>query len=250
MAPDRRDGRRHRGASCVGFGLLLVLVAPQHLSLGGQTFGIGLGITAYTLGMRHAFDVDHIAAIDNTTRKLMDESRDRCRSGSGSRLGHSTIVFAMCVAARASASVRSLSQVERRQLDSSRCHRHRRRQRCPARSSSCSASINLFILVGIVKIFRRMRSEAYDEQTLEDLLSIAAFINRILRRVMVAVRKPWHMYPVGVLFGFGFDTATRSPCSCWPAPARHSSCLGMRPLPADPVHGRHVPVRHNRTGRS
>ena len=194
------------GLHVIGFGLLLVLVAPQHLSLGGQTFGIGLGITAYTLGMRHAFDVDHIAAIDNTTRKLMEEKSRPVSVGFWFSLGHSTIVFAMCVAL--ALGIRTLaSQVSN---DSSTLHDVTGIVGVSVSGTFLIALgvINLFILVGIVKIFRRMRSEAYDEETLEDLLQHRGFMNRILRRVMVAVRKPWHMYPVGVLFGFGFDTAT------------------------------------------
>ena len=194
------------GLHVIGFGLLLVLVAPQHLSLGGQTFGIGLGITAYTLGMRHAFDVDHIAAIDNTTRKLMEEKSRPVSVGFWFSLGHSTIVFAMCVAL--ALGIRTLaSQVSN---DSSTLHDVTGIVGVSVSGTFLIALgvINLFILVGIVKIFRRMRSEGYDEETLEDLLQHRGFMNRILRRVMVAVRKPWHMYPVGVLFGFGFDTAT------------------------------------------
>jgi len=194
------------GLHVIGFGLLLVLVAPQHLSLGGQTFGIGLGITAYTLGMRHAFDVDHIAAIDNTTRKLMEEKSRPVSVGFWFSLGHSTIVFAMCVAL--ALGIRSIaSQVS---SESSTLHDVTGIVGVSVSGTFLIALglINLFILVGIVKIFRRMRSEAYDEETLEDLLQNRGFMNRILRRVTVAVRKPWHMYPVGVLFGFGFDTAT------------------------------------------
>ena len=190
----------------IGFGLLLVLVAPQHLSLGGQTFGIGLGITAYTLGMRHAFDVDHIAAIDNTTRKLMEEKSRPVSVGFWFSLGHSTIVFAMCVAL--ALGIRTLaSQVS---SESSTLHDVTGIVGVSVSGTFLIALgvINLFILVGIVKIFRRMRSEAYDEETLEDLLQNRGFMNRVLRRVTAAVRKPWHMYPVGVLFGFGFDTAT------------------------------------------
>ncbi len=77
MAAGRAAGRRRRSAcTSSGFGILLLLVAPHHYTLGGGTaFGVGLGITAYTLGLRHAFDADHIAAIDNTTRKLMSEGQ-------------------------------------------------------------------------------------------------------------------------------------------------------------------------------
>jgi high-affinity nickel-transport protein len=190
----------------VGFGLLFMVVAPQHLQLGGQTFGIGLGLTAYTLGMRHAFDVDHIAAIDNTTRKLMEERSRPLSVGFWFSLGHSTIVFSMCVLL--SLGVRSvIGQVKD---GNSTLH-----EVTGTVGVSVSGAflivlgiVNLVILVGIVKVFRQMRTGHYDEQTLETLLRGRGLLNRILTRATAGVRKPWHMYPVGVLFGFGFDTAT------------------------------------------
>src|SRR4051812_26791098 len=82
------------GLHVVGFGLLLLIVAPRHYDLGSTgVFGVGLGITAYPLGLRHAFDADHIAAIDNTTRKLMGEGKRPLGVGFFFSLGHSTIVF-------------------------------------------------------------------------------------------------------------------------------------------------------------
>ena len=84
------------GLHIVGFGLLLLVVVPQHFKLGAAgTFAIGTGITAYTLGMRHAFDADHIAAIDNTTRKMMSEGKRPLSVGFFFSLGHSTIVFGL-----------------------------------------------------------------------------------------------------------------------------------------------------------
>src|ERR1700744_203294 len=83
------------GLTVIGWGVLIVFVVPGHYSLGTKTFGIGIGITAYTLGMRHAFDADHIAAIDNTTRKLMADGQRPLSVGFWFSLGHSTIVFAL-----------------------------------------------------------------------------------------------------------------------------------------------------------
>ncbi len=84
------------GLHVVGFFLLLVLVAPHHYHLGTSgAFAIGTGVTAYTLGMRHAFDADHIAAIDNTTRKLMAEGKRPMSVGFFFSLGHSTVVFVL-----------------------------------------------------------------------------------------------------------------------------------------------------------
>src|ERR1700712_1978334 len=82
----------------VGWGVLLGAIVPHHYNLGSTgIFGAGLGLTAYTLGMRHAFDADHIAAIDNTTRKLMAEGKRPVSVGFWFSLGHSTIVFGLCL---------------------------------------------------------------------------------------------------------------------------------------------------------
>ena len=79
----------------IGFGVFFVLIEPQHLKLGSSVFGVGIAITAYILGVKHAFDADHIAAIDNTTRKLVDLKRPAAGVGLYFSLGHSTVVFLM-----------------------------------------------------------------------------------------------------------------------------------------------------------
>src|SRR3982751_3251173 len=82
----------------VGWGLLLFVIVPAHYRVGAAgVYGVGLGVTAYTLGMRHAFDADHIAAIDNTTRKLMGGERRPLAVGFWFSLGHSSVVFALCL---------------------------------------------------------------------------------------------------------------------------------------------------------
>ena len=118
------DRGQHRtlagGLHVVGFGILLFVVAPRQYSLGGAgAFTIGIGVTAYTLGMRHAFDADHIAAIDNTTRKLMAEDKRPLSVGFWVSLGHSTIVFAL--AFLLAIGIRSLSSPVRN--DSSNLHK-------------------------------------------------------------------------------------------------------------------------------
>src|SRR5271167_1015332 len=82
----------------IGWGTLLLVVEPAHLSIGDKAFGIGIGLTAYTLGLRHAFDADHIAAIDNTTRKLMNDKQRPLAVGFFFSLGHSAVVFALALA--------------------------------------------------------------------------------------------------------------------------------------------------------
>jgi high-affinity nickel-transport protein len=192
----------------VGFGLLVGFVVPHHLDLGAGSgaFGIGVGITAYTLGLRHAFDADHIGAIDNTTRKLMTEGQRPLSVGFFFSLGHSTIVFAL--AALFAVGVRGLGGDVA--ADDSALH-----QATGVIGPTVSGSflflvglINLAALAGIVRVFRRMRHGDYDERRLEHQLDSRGFMNRFLGRATRAVRQPWQMYPVGVLFGLGFDTAT------------------------------------------
>ena len=113
----RRHGRGGRGLHAAGFFLLIAVVAPGHYRLGaGGAFTVGIGLTAYTLGLRHAFDADHISAIDNTTRKLMAEGKRPMSVGFFFSLGHSTIVFAL--AFLFAIGIRALGgQVDRRRLD-------------------------------------------------------------------------------------------------------------------------------------
>jgi high-affinity nickel-transport protein len=191
----------------LGWGLLTLVVAPQHYQVGtSSVFGLGLGLTAYTLGMRHAFDADHIAAIDNTTRKLMADGKRPVSVGFWFSLGHSSIVFALCVLL--AAGVRSLAgQVAN---DSSSLH-----DVTGLVGTAVSGVfllvigvLNLLVLRQILGVFRGMRTGSYSEAELDEHLSKRGFMNRFLGRATRAVTKPWHMYPVGMLFGLGFDTAT------------------------------------------
>jgi len=191
----------------VGWGVLGLLVAPHHYQVGTSTvFGLGLGLTAYTLGMRHAFDADHIAAIDNTTRKLMADGKRPVSVGFWFSLGHSTIVFVLCLLL--AVGVRALAgQVAD---DSSRLH-----DVTGVIGTAVSGVfllvigiLNLVVLRQILGVFRAMRRGDYDEQELDDQLAKRGFMNRFLTGATKAVTKPWHMWPVGILFGLGFDTAT------------------------------------------
>ncbi|WP_206739180.1 HoxN/HupN/NixA family nickel/cobalt transporter [Streptomyces sp. L2] len=190
----------------IGWGTLVGIVAPQHYSVGTQSFGVGIGLTAYTLGMRHAFDADHIAAIDNTTRKLMGEGQRPLSVGFWFSLGHSSIVFGLALLL--SLGVRTLAGPV--QNDDSRLHDVTGLIGTTVSGTFLYviAAINLVILAGIWKVFRRMRSGDFDEAALEQQLNNRGFMNRLLGRVMKSITKPWQMYPLGLLFGLGFDTAT------------------------------------------
>jgi high-affinity nickel-transport protein len=198
----------------VGFGILFGFVVPEHFRLGGDNpvFTAGVGILAYTFGLRHAFDADHIAAVDNATRKLMADAatestaRKPLSVGFWFSLGHSTIVFGLSFLL--AIGVKALAgPVEN---DTSVLH---------SVTGVIGASVsgvflwvlgilNLMVLLGIIKVAREMRQGRYDEAELEEHLNNRGFMNRFLGGLTKSVRKPWHIYPIGVLFGLGFDTAT------------------------------------------
>src|SRR5919201_799357 len=180
----------------VGWGLLLYY-STSHPVLGG------LGALAYTFGLRHAFDADHIAAIDNTTRKLLQDGKRPLGTGFFFSLGHSTIVFSLTAGLAVAASTVH-SQIPTLQ----------------AYGSTIGASVsgtfllvigllNLLVLLEVVGVFRRMKRGRYDEQNLERALANQGFLARfLLKRVGSRIDASWKMYPLGVLFGLGFDTAT------------------------------------------
>ncbi|KZS66325.1 nickel transporter [Mycobacterium kansasii] len=190
----------------VGWSTLVLIVEPAHFSVGDKAFGVGIGLTAYTLGLRHAFDADHIAAIDNTTRKLMNDGQRPLGVGFFFSLGHSSVVFglALLLAIGIKAIIGPVKQ------GSSALHHY-----TSLIGTGVSGvflyligAINVVILVGILRVFASMRRGVYDEAALEEQLNNRGLLNRVLRRFTKSITASWHMYPVGLLFGLGFDTAT------------------------------------------
>jgi len=191
----------------LGFFVFIVFVVPAHY----KGLGIGLSLTAYTLGLRHAFDADHISAIDNTTRKAMNEryGTDKPRPfafGFFFSLGHSTIVVAIGV---------GIIIAERTVFAAVSNDGSGLEQFGGLFGTIVSASflfliglLNLIILAGILRVFRDMRRGQYNEVQLERQLDNRGFFYRFFGRWMKAIDKEWQMYPVGVVFGMGFDTAT------------------------------------------
>ena len=191
----------------LGFFLLIALVAPHRYHLGGSgVFAVGTGITAYTLGMRHAFDADHLSAIDNTTRKLMAEGKRPMSVGFFFSLGHSTVVFGL--AFLFAIGVPALDG----QVQSAGSTLHSVTGMVGTGVSGIFlyviAGLNLVILCGITKVFLEMRTGRYSEQQLEQRLNSRGLMNRFFGRLTKMVSRPWHMYPIGLLFGLGFDTAS------------------------------------------
>jgi high-affinity nickel-transport protein len=192
----------------LGWGVLIFAVAPHDYRLGSTgVLGVGVGLTAYMLGVRHAFDADHIASIDNTTRKLVGEGRSSVSTGFWFSLGHSSVVFfASLLLVAGVRSVAGVVQDENSPVA----------QTLGLVGTLVAGTflvliglMNLSAAVGIARVFRRMRTGRFDEAELERHLHSRGFLTRILGRVTRRVSRPWHLYPVGLLMGLGFDTATQ-----------------------------------------
>jgi high-affinity nickel-transport protein len=191
----------------IGFAVLLLLVVPHHYALAaGGVFGLGLGITAYTLGLRHAFDADHIAAIDNITRRLTADGGRPLTVGFFFSLGHASVV--MAVGLLVGLGVRGLGG----SLADPGSPLHTFGSLVgPLVSGTFLLAIgvvNAIAWARILRARRRIRSGAYDESELDRELDSRGLITRLCRRATAAVDAPWKAYPLGMLFGLGFDTAT------------------------------------------
>ncbi len=194
------------GLFVVGFGLLGAAI-PHHYRLSSkETFGLGTGILALTLGMRHAFDADHIAAIDNTTRKLMSEGKRPLSVGFFFSLGHSSVVFALSVLLNFG--IRSLDK----QVRNGHSGLHNITGIVGTSISGTFlyliAALNVVVLVSIGKVFMDLRQGRYNDDELEEQLNKRGLMNRFFGPLAARIDTPWKIYPIGVLFGLGFDTAT------------------------------------------
>jgi high-affinity nickel-transport protein len=196
------------GLHVLGWGVLLFAVAPQRLDLGSAgVLGAGVGLTAYLLGVRHAFDADHIAVIDNTTRKLVGDGKPAVGTGFWFSLGHSTVVLVASVLL--AVGVRSVAGVIQNEDSGTAATLGLVGTLVAGGFLLLIGLINLVSVVGIAKVFRGLRSGELDESALEHHLHNRGFMARALNRVTRRVSKPWHLYPVGLLMGLGFDTATQ-----------------------------------------
>lgn len=194
--------------SVVGWGVLGWIVVPQQFPVAVTgVFGFGLGATAFLLGARHAFDADHIAAIDNTIRKFVADGTPALSVGFWFSLGHSSVVVVFCVliALGVSTLVAPLSDLE-----------------SPLQVGLQTTGtlvagiflvviglVNLVAVVNIVGVMRRNRGDAFDEAELSRHLDKRGVLAQILQRFQHRVRGPRHLFVVGFLMGLGFDTATQ-----------------------------------------
>src|ERR1700729_3808040 len=190
----------------LGWSLMAAAMGGHYHISKTEIFGAGTGILAYTLGIRHAFDADHISAIDNTTRKLLNDGKRPLSVGFFFSLGHSSVVFLLAVLLNFG--IRGLDE----QVKNSSSHLQYTANIVGTLVSGVFlfliAAVNIVILAGIIKMFREMRSGRYDDQQLEAELAKRGLMNRFLGRFYRNVDASWKMYPVGFLFGLGFDTAT------------------------------------------
>jgi len=170
---------------------------------------LGTALLAYSLGLRHAVDADHIAAIDNVTRKLMQEGKRPVAVGLMFSLGHSTIVIVGSIALAATALA-----LQHRVVGSGGAGGIREIGGLIGTLVSALflfgiAILNLIVLQSVCRSFRRVRrGEPYVEEDFDLLLCSRGFLSRLFRPMFSMIRCSWHMYPLGFLFGLGFDTAT------------------------------------------
>lgn len=189
-------------------GALLMLGATSgHYKLSnGSLFGWGTAALAYTLGMRHAFDADHISAIDNTTRKLMSEGKRPLAVGFFFSLGHSSVVATLAILLNFG--IKALGS----QLNDANSALHHYTGLIGTSISGgflmLIAILNLVILVSILRVFIDMRKGMYNEEELEKHLNSRGFLMRFFGPIARRIDASWKMYPLGILFGLGFDTAT------------------------------------------
>jgi nickel/cobalt transporter (NiCoT) family protein len=156
--------------------------------------------------MRHAFDADHIAAIDNTTRKLVNEGKRPLTVGFFFSLGHSSVVFVLAIFLNFG--IRALDS----QVGNTASGLHKTTNIVGTSVSGgflyFIAALNFIVMVGIVKVYREMKAGRYDNEELERQLNNRGLMNRFFGGYAKRIDTPWKMYPIGVLFGLGFDTAT------------------------------------------
>ena len=172
----------------------------------GSLFGWGTAALAYVLGMRHAFDADHISAIDNTTRKLMAEGQRPLAVGFFFSLGHSSVVAGLAILLNFG--IKALGG----QLKDENSGLHKWTGLIGTTVSGTFlmliAILNLIVLVSILSVFMKMRKGLYNEEELEKHLDSRGLLMRFFGPIARRIDASWKMYPLGILFGLGFDTAT------------------------------------------
>ncbi len=191
-------------AGYVGFVILLHVLGVIGLYSVAKTAPAfwGIGLLAYTLGMRHAFDVDHIAAIDNTVRKLVQQKKNPLGVGFYFSLGHSSVVFLMAIATAVSV------KWAERELPWLQSYGGVIGASVSGLFLVLIGVLNLFILINLYRLFRQFRNGEHKDDEFEELLQSRGLFAKMLKPLFAFIGKSWHVYPLGFLFGLGFDTAS------------------------------------------
>lgn len=176
--------------------ILLFIVAAQHSSFWG------LGLLVYSLGLRHAFDADHIAAIDNTVRKLVHQNKQSYGVGFYFSLGHSTVVFLMAIFVSITVKWAKIK------LPFLEAIGGKVGSVVSGSFLILIAVFNLLILISLYRSLKTMKETALNEEQFNKILMARGFLSRILQPFFKCINHSWQMYPIGFLFGLGFDTAT------------------------------------------
>ena len=203
----------HHDETSSGSGRALLLYVPIALATAfgiaasiiiGRTSVIlaGLGIVAYVLGLRHGVDADHIAAIDNTIRKLMQEGKNTVAVGTWFSLGHSTVVVTLIVA------LIFFTRTVTGGIPALQANGAVIGTAISGTFLWIIGLMNVAIALGIYRIYRNLRAGDREKFDIEDLLSKRGFLNRYFYPLFRVVNKQWQIYPIGILFGLGFDTAS------------------------------------------
>ena len=187
----------------VGWGILVALATSHRLGgASGTAVGLGVGLTVYALGLRHAFDADHIAAIDNTTRKLVQDGQRPVSVGFWFSLGHSSVVFVVCLLLAFGVRLVATQLGDGTQL------------RSIFGTVGLAVSAGFLILLALINLgsfaatARLVGPARAGQAPTADQLAPKGVLTRLVGRRLHAITKPWQVYPVGLLFGLGFDTAT------------------------------------------
>jgi nickel/cobalt transporter (NiCoT) family protein len=202
---DAADNLRGRIAAIYGILLAFNVAAWVWAGIAFHHYPVLLGtaLLAYSFGLRHAVDADHIAAIDNVTRKLMQDGKRPVAVGFMFSLGHSTVVVL------GAAAIAGAAMVLQHRLDALRNVASVLGTLVSAFFLFGIAIVNLFVLRSIYGTFLKVRrGEPYVDEDLDMLLSGRGFLSRLFRPMFNMIRRSWYMYPLGLLFGLGFDTAT------------------------------------------
>jgi len=192
--------------NAAGWGIFAVAVVPHHFRYPGLGLGAGVAATAWTLGARHAFDADHISAIDNTTRKLMADGKRPLGTGFFFALGHSAVIVVVGIGLGFAAKAVFGAVVDPR--SGYETIGGVAGTALAAGFLYLIAALNIAVLAGIIKVFRGLRAGSFDEAELERQLAARGMMWRFFGGLMRSITQSWHMFFVGLAFGIGFDTAT------------------------------------------